>query len=226
MTTRPNPALAIPAAPRLGRFVALGASALLALGARAAAAGEPIALPAPASFAAAVEAIERATGVRGEPFEAGEAKGPALQSRSFALDGATANRLLDGSHATFRKAGLYLFRYERSYGLPGEKDHVALLATADRGAVVRRVGTSDPKDGLTPDRLVSWLDALAKDEPFELSEIGVDYVAGRFLATPKDPAEIARRSAEIAPDLVAGRATTLALLANEIRTNRTLFLIW
>jgi hypothetical protein len=51
-------------------------------------------------------------------------------------------------------------------------------------------------------------------------------VAGTFERSPKDAASIARRSAEIAPDLVAGRASTLALLTEEIRVNRTLYLIW
>ncbi len=169
-------------------------------------------------------AIESATGAKGGAIDAG--KIPLSEGRSFELDGKIAERLLAGSHAAFRKAGLYLFRYERSFGVAGEKDKVALLATADRGAVIRRIGTASPKDGLTSDKIVSWLDALAKDEPFELWEIGVDYVAGKFERTPKDPAAIARRSAEFAPDLVAARASTLALLVEEIRVNRTLYLIW
>jgi hypothetical protein len=61
---------------------------------------------------------------------------------------------------------------------------------------------------------------------FELTEVGVDYLAGRFLRAPKDPAEIARRCVAIAPDLVAARASTLGLLVEEIRSAHTLYLIW
>lgn len=188
------------------------------------AARQPLVLAAPASFAGAVAAVEKATGVAGEKLPFGDV--PVAQGRSFAVDPAVAERLLEGSHTGFRKAGFYLFRYERSYGMAGEKDRIGLLGTADRRAVVRQVGTGQSTKGLTNEKVVAWLDALEKDEPFELTEIGVDYLAGRFQRTPRDPEALARRCADFAPDLVAGRASTLELLAHEIKSNRTLYLIW
>ncbi len=199
-------------------------AALLAFA--AAAAAEPISLARPKGFDEAVAALERATGVKGDPAVLGGKPVPLGEARAFAVDSGTAERLLAGSHAPFREAGLYLFRLERSFGIAGEKDPVVLLRTADRDAVVRRVGTSGAKTGTTTDAIVAWLDALAKDEPFELTEVGVDYVAGRFLRVPRDPAAVARRCVEIAPDLVAARSSTLGLLVEEIRTSRTLYLIW
>lgn len=186
----------------------------------------PIVLPAPKDFAGAVALLERATGAQGEAIEAAGGSIPLEEGRSFPVEGKLAARLLAGSHEVFRKAGVYLFRHERSYGIAGDKDRIAVLATGDRNAVLRRMGTGSAHHDLTTEKIVAWLDALAKDEPFELTEIGVDYVAGRFQRSPRDPAALARRSAEIAPDLVAGRASTLALLAEEIRVNRTLYLIW
>jgi hypothetical protein len=186
----------------------------------------PIALARPASFEAAVAALEGATGVTAEPVELGGKSVPASEGRAFGVSAAVAERLLAGSHATFREAGLYLFRLERSFGLAGEKDPLVLLRTGDRNAVVRRVGTSSAKAGIPTERIVAWLDALAKDEPFDLTEIGVDYLAGRFARAPKDPAAVARRCVEIAPDLVAARPSTLDLLTEEIRAARTLYLIW
>jgi hypothetical protein len=183
---------------------------------------DPFALAAPMDFASAVALVERATGVRGDKL----ADVPLDQGRSFDLEPKVAARLLAGSHGTFLGAGLYLFRYERSYGMPGENDRVALLATTDRAVVVRRIGTAGAGQSPTTEEIVAWLDRLAKDEPFELWEIGTDYVAGRFARTPKDPAAVARRCAEIAPDLVGARASTVDLLAAEIRANRTLYLIW
>jgi hypothetical protein len=184
----------------------------------------PIALAAPKDLAAAVRLVEGATGAKGEKLQVGDI--PLAEGRSFALAPAVAGRLLAGSAATFRKAGVYLFRYERSFGMPGEKDHVAVLATTDRNAVIRRIGTAGPGQVPPSETIVAWLDALAQEEPFELYEVGTDYVAGRFERTPKDPVAVAKRCAEIAPDLVAGRASTLDLLAGEIRENRTLYLIW
>lgn len=185
---------------------------------------EGFVLAAPKSFAAAVEAVARATGATPGQLQLGEV--PLDQGRSFLVPARTAERLLAGSHATFRKAGFYLFRYERSYGIGGDKDHVGLLNTADRGAVIRRVGTSSKSHELTPEKLVAWLDALAKDEPFELAEVGEDFVAGTFVRAPKDPLAVAKRCAQLAPDLLGGRQTSIELLAAEIRDNRTLYLIW
>jgi hypothetical protein len=187
---------------------------------------EPIALPAPKGLADAVAAVERATGATGGSLETGAGAIPLAEGRAFAVEANVAERLLAGSHGPFRKAGLYLFRFERSYGMEGDKDRIALLATSDWGAVVRRIGTADARHGLTTEKILAWLTELAKDEPFELTEIGADYVAGSFERSPKDAAAVARRSAEIAPELVAGRASTLALLTEEIRVNRTLYLIW
>jgi hypothetical protein len=209
-------------------FVPAAFAAALALASVpfAAGAADPIALAKPTSFDEAVAALERATGTKGEQVELAGKPVPVEEGRAFPVDAVTAERLLRGSHASFRDAGLYLFRLERSFGIAGEKDPVVLLRTADRSAVVRRVGTHGEKSGATTDAIVAWLDALAKDEPFELTEVGVDYLAGRFLRAPKDPAEIARRCVAIAPDLVAARASTLGLLVEEIRSAHTLYLIW
>lgn len=206
----------VTAALLLGAFAALAAPP----------AKEPIALDAPKDFAAAVAAVEVVTGAKGTALETGAGKVPLGEGREFSVDSKVAQRLLAGSHATYRKAGFYLFRIERGFGMEGDKDRLALLATADRDAVVRRVGTAGPKSGATTEKIVAWLDDLAKTEAFDLTEVGTDYVAGTFERSPKDPAAIARRSTEIAPDLVAGRASTLALLTEEIRVNRTLYLIW
>jgi hypothetical protein len=207
-------------------FLALAATAAALLAPAAARPADevrpwtPIALPVPADFAAGVKAVEAATGAKGEKLRFGDV--PLEEGRSFSVEPRVAARLLEGSHGAFRKAGLFLFRYERHFGLGGEKDRLALLKAADRAAVIRRVGTG----GASGERIASWLDALAKDEPFQLWEVGVDYVAGRFDRAPKDPTAVARRCAEIAPDLVAGKASTLELLAREIRMNQTLYLIW
>lgn len=205
-----------------------GAPATTLAGAPRARVPRPIKLAAPRSFAAAVASVEKATGVKSEAFSGAKSPAPPVEGRSFALDANTADRLLAGSHSAFRKAGFYLFRYERGFGLPGELDHVALLATADRDAVLRRMGTADGHGTLTTEALVAWLRQLEKDQPFELAEIGVDYVAGRFDRAPQDAQAMARRTIEIAPTLLSGgdREMEVEILAEEIRANRTLYLIW
>jgi len=186
----------------------------------------PIALATPASLDAAVAALEKATGAKGARLHGRSASVPPAEGRSFEVDSATAGRLLAGSQAPFRKAGLFLFRYERAFGIADEKDQVAVLATTDWRAVIRRMGTAGATRGVTSERIVAWLEALQADEPFELTEVGVDYVAGRFVTAPKDPSAVARRVAEFAPDLVRGHKDPIAGLADLIGRERMLYLIW
>jgi hypothetical protein len=184
----------------------------------------PIVLAQPASLDAAVVAIETTTGARPTRLHGRTASVPTTEGRAFQLDTAVATRLIEGSSAPFRKAGLFLFRHERSFGLADEKDVVGVLVTRDWRAAVRRIGTAGV--GVTTDRIVAWLEKLAKDEPFEITEIGLDYVAGRFERVPKDPAALARRIAEFAPDLVRGHKEPISGLSDLIARERALYLIW
>jgi hypothetical protein len=97
-------------------FAAALAVAVAPLAARAA---DPMSLAKPKGFDDAVAALERATGVKGEQAELGGKAVPLAEGRAFAVDGATAGRLLAGSHDAMREAGLYLFRLERSSGASG-----------------------------------------------------------------------------------------------------------
>lgn len=186
----------------------------------------PIVLARPASFAAGVTAIERATGARPVVLHGRSASVPTSEGRAFELDTSTATRLLDGSHDTFLQAGLFLFRQERSFGLADSKDVVGVLATRDWRAAVRRIGTAGAARGVTTERIITWLDDVAKREPFDITEVGVDYVAGRFRRAPKDPEALARRIAEFAPDLVRGHKEPVAGLADLVGRERVLYLIW
>lgn len=187
---------------------------------------KPISLAAPKTYAAALTAIEKATGARATDLELKGNPLPAEEGRAFRVDGKVATRLIEGSHGAFLKAGFYLFRLERSFGLGGGLDVVALVKTTDRDALLRRVGTADPHGVVTNDQIAEWLAALEKEEPFALNEIGVDYVAGRFVKAPKDPAAVAARCAAFAPELTKGSGSAIDLLTEEIKANRTLYLIW
>jgi hypothetical protein len=186
-----------------------------------------LALARPESFAAAISAIERVTGSTGERLELPSGKSvPLTEGRSFALDARTASRLLAGSHTAYRRAGYYLFRYDRSFGIPGEKDLVGLLATADLDVVIRKIGTSGAHRGVTTEQIIAFLHSLEKDEAFEVIEVGADFISGRFERTPKDTAAIIRRVVQFAPDLVKGHSDPTSGLTDLIGRKRTLYLLW
>jgi hypothetical protein len=215
------------------------AAAVLAVAPLASAAGEAppdvvvlpatggVALPTPKDLAGAVEVLERATGAKAEQIvtDAG-VKVPLAGGRAFAVDARTAEKILAGSHTSFRKAGLYLFRYERAYGIPGEKDRLAVVPTRDPDAVLRLMGTEGVAQGVTTEQIVAWLRAVNREEPLELLEIGSDFVSARFERAPKDPRALALRAVEFAPDLTGGHSDAIPGLTDLIGRHRTLFLIW
>ncbi len=186
-----------------------------------------LALARPDSFAAAVSAIERATGATGERFDLPSGKSvPLTEGRSFALDARTASRLLAGSHTAYRRAGYYLFRYDRGFGIPGEKDLVGLLATSDPDVVIRKIGTAGAHRGVTTDQIIAFLHSLEKEESFEVLEVGSDFISGRFERMPRDTPAIVRRVVQFAPDLVKGHSDPTSGLTDLIGRKRTLYLIW
>jgi hypothetical protein len=187
---------------------------------------DPIVLASPKSLETAVVALEKATGAKAEPIDTAGGELPLAQGRAFAVDSGTAGRLVTGSHGPFRKAGLFLFRLERSFGLPGEKDRVAVLVAKDWQDAVRLIGTSGPGRGVKNEQVIGWLREFEREEPFDLWEIGVDHVAGRFRRAPKDPAALARRAAKVSPDLVAGHTDPIEGLSDLMGRSRTLYLIW
>lgn len=220
-------------APKNRRRFALALTALAALATSPAAGAKgprratgPIVLATPKDLASAVASVEKATGAKAVDLELKGNPLLAEEGRAFRIEGHVATRLIEGSHSPFLKAGLYLFRLERSFGMGGGQDVVAIIKGTDRDALIRRVGTTDPTKALTTDQIIAWLDALHAEEPFALTEIGEDYVAGRFAATPKDPAAVATRCARISPELIKGSGSAIDLLTNEIKANRTLYLIW
>jgi hypothetical protein len=213
---------------RFALAASIAAVAITALSPATARAGDaaPIVLPAASTLGAASAAIEKATGAKAAKLELESGDVPLAEGRSFALPPAMAERLLAGSHASLRSAGLHLFRSERGFGMDGGNDQVALLAAADEDAVIRRVGTSGARRGVTPDKVIAWLHALAKDEPYALVEVAADELLVRLDRAPKDPVALARRAAEIAPDLLSAGSVTVEALADDIRETGTIKLIW
>ena len=98
--------------------------------------------------------------------------------------------------------------------------------TADPDVVLRKVGTASPVRGVTTEQVIAFLHALEKDEAFEVTEIGTDFVSGRFERSPKDPAAIARRTVQFAPDLVKGHSDPITGLSDLIGRKRILYLMW
>jgi hypothetical protein len=122
--------------------------------------------------------------------------------------------------------GVYVVRYDNSFGYGDSRDAILLLPTRDQFEVVRAVGTSGLNYDIGNARVVRWLRDVHRTHPFVVTEAGLDYVAGNFARPVRDPGRLARRFFRFCPDIVLQGTDTVAALAEELRASQTLYCWW
>src|SRR5262245_55158904 len=128
---------------------------------------------APHTFAEAVSDLERITGAKGRP---------AVSPDEEPLDGVVffetkpdvGARLVASNRARLRPSGAYLFLYDHGFGV--KPDVVGLAPTSDKFDVVRRTRTDAANYGHDNAAVIAWLRELDREEPFELTGAGLDFV--------------------------------------------------
>ena len=184
--------------------------------------------PPPRDLAAAAAEVTRLTGAAARPLQGADAPGAAKPTGGFAFDipEAQARALLDRQHARFRAGGFFLFLHEHRFGLGGKPDEIGLLPTADPYVVLAAMGTNGDNYGHGTAEVIAWLRALEKDQPFEITGVGLDFVEGRFTAALRDPVALAKRIYAFCPDSVEQGAGTVDALAEDLAKERLFFFWW
>jgi len=134
--------------------------------------------------------------------------------------------LLAAVQDRFVAQGFYLFRIAQEFGVGGRPDTLALYPSRDRYAILRLVGTNGANYGIGPDSIVTWLEALEREQPFVLTGIGFDWVGGRFTTPLANPDVLARRFNEFCPDIVTQGTGSVEALAQELRRSGELYCWW
>jgi hypothetical protein len=161
-----------------------------------------------APFQAAVKQVAAATGVQPRPLET-EADGEETGGVEFGpVPHAKAEALLTGPlRKQLLASGVFLFRSENGHGLKIDNqempDSIALLPTKDKYDVLAAIETEGPNSNKYNADVIRFLRELEKTQPFDLTEAGTDFLAGRFTAPVKDPAGLAAKLAEFCPDVEA-----------------------
>jgi hypothetical protein len=88
------------------------------------------------------------------------------------------------------------------------------------------IGTSGGFLSPTAPRIVSWLNALDRDQPFIITGIGHDYVEGRFTTPLTDVHALAKRFYKFCPDIVRQGTKSVANLELEIGVSGMLYCWW
>jgi ankyrin repeat protein len=119
----------------------------------------------------------------------------------------------------YLKKGVYLVN------LSSQGTLIALPTTRwqDALAVVQTNGTNY---GIGPGYVVEWMEALMREQPFELTTVAHDILAGEFLTEIEEPQALAHRMYEFCPDIVDQGTGSVEELADTLRENRTFFFWW
>lgn len=182
----------------------------------------------PRTFAHTVVEVSRLTGSEGRPGRGGD--GELLEGVFlFEVMGDAAD--FEWRHRSrLLEEGASLFVYQHGFGKG--PDILGLAPTVDPFDVVRRVRTDAANYGHGNADVIAWLRDLDREEPFEVTGAGMDFVEGFFRAPVSDRKRLAVRIYAFCPDFVdQGLGLTEhgephELIERYFATNRYFFFWW
>jgi ankyrin repeat protein len=122
-------------------------------------------------------------------------------------------------HENFRARGAYLFECIH-------RKAIALLPTTDPYEVIEFIGTNGANYDLDTVDIINWMRELEKEQPFDLTGIGFDFLEGRFTTPVKNSRDLAQKLYKFCPDIVHQGAGTVAKAASELKRANRFFLWW
>ncbi|NLI92712.1 MAG: DUF4253 domain-containing protein [Peptococcaceae bacterium] len=102
-----------------------------------------------------------------------------------------------------------------------KKQHVGIIKSADKFAIVKTMQTQSPKNNMSNSKLISELRTLDKKYPFKISGAGQDWVELFFENLPEDTGGIVDTAKQLCP-----LSETSETMDEDLKTNRKLFLWW
>ena len=109
---------------------------------------------------------------------------------------------------------------------PGTRVKIGVFPTADKGEAIAAMQTNGQNYGIGPSYIVEWLRKLDAEQPFILTGVGLDFVAGRFLSPVKGAAKLAKRMYDFCPDAVDQGHGSVEALADALKTSQEFGFWW
>jgi hypothetical protein len=190
---------------------------------------EPVAKPdfrAAAMSPAFQKAIEDATalfGVKPQPLLSQAGDEQIAGGACFAVPHEKIEAILFKTHTNFLARGFYIFRCDENFGIGGHPDLVGLLPTTNKFEVMAAMDTNGNNYSIGTSGVIAWMQELEQEQPYVLTGIGFDCMAGRFTSPVKDPDHLAERMYQFCPDIVDQGVETVDKLANELRKGALYF---
>lgn len=124
----------------------------------------------------------------------------------------------------FLERGYFVYEPDHYYGNGPEK--LCILPTTDKYDVIALHQTNGCNCGIGPGYVIQWLRELEAEQPFILTCIAHDTLAGRFLTPFEDPDGWAESMYDFCPDIVDQGCGSTELLAENLASSDSLFFWW
>ncbi len=181
-----------------------------------------------------IESVERAAGVRAEPFFSTVALqsenlkgGTGLEGKKlagFSVRTTGSGDLIDSLRSPLRAKGYLIFKSQKGYGsLP---DIVSVVRGSNSYDILKIQGTESVGHRLDTKTIIAWLKMQQKEASFSITGAGSDWVEARFINRPKDMSAFAKKVGEFAPDVLAHDTRTVEKLAEWMKKTNGFYLNW
>lgn len=117
-----------------------------------------------------------------------------------------------------------VYRSAQNFG--HRPDELTVLATPDPYDALLFEGTNGANHGHLVEDIIAHLRAMAVENPFELTDVSFDTVAGDFMKLPRDVEQLARTMYAFCPDIVDQGTKTVAALAESIEILYSFYYWW
>jgi hypothetical protein len=124
----------------------------------------------------------------------------------------------------FLEKGCFVYEPDTYYG-EGPKA-LCILPTVDKYEAIALHQTNGCNCGIGTGYVIQWLQELEATQPFVLTCIAHDTLAGRLLTPINDPDGLADRMYDFCPDIVDQGCGSVELLAESLASSDQLFFWW
>ncbi len=124
----------------------------------------------------------------------------------------------------FLERGFFVYELGRNFGTGPEK--LCILPTGDKYDAIALHQTNGCNYGIGPGNVVRWLKELEVEQPFVLTCVAHDTLAGRFLTPVREPQRLAQRMYEFCCDIVDQGCGSVDILAERLASDDTLYFWW
>ena len=183
----------------------------------------------PTDFPGAIRALEQVTGHAAAPLVERDSAGAERESGVYivTVQSRWANRFLQDAHEKFAAQGFFLSRFDLNFRTDSSSLRLLLAPTADPYDVLRLVGTRGESDGRATADIAEWLRTFARERPFELRNVGANWVRGVFASDVTDPGDVVRRLEAFCPRIAhEDFRGNVAALENWVRRSRAFICRW